>query len=113
MTPKEEVQRVKRGEIIPIIRLHQLRDELRFALDAKKWKTVRNRARSITALASLAMDPSTCGTGTPHVDGVYSVGTQEFAGAPDKTKQALTEMNALLGKYKEKMRKKKRKKRKG
>ena len=104
---------MKRGEVIPICRLHELRDELRFALDASKWKTVRNRARSITALVPFAMDPSTCWTGSPHLDGIYSVGTQVFARAPDKTKQALTEMNALLGKYKEKMRKKKRKKRKG
>lgn len=113
MTPKEEVQRVKAGEIIPIVRLHQLRDELYISLEKQKWKTTRNRALSITALVHLAMDPTTCGTGVPHIDGIYAVGTQSFGRAPKKTRAALNEMNELLRMHKANIRKTKRKKRKG
>lgn len=108
----DEVALIKRGEVVPISRLHILRDELRLALDGSKWKTVRNRARCITAIIPYAMNPSTCMTGTPHLDGVYSIGTQNFYDAPDKTKEALNDMNSLIGKCRDKLRTKKKKKKK-
>lgn len=96
----------------PVAQIHRLRDELGQAVARGKWKTSRNRARSITKLLALAMDPSTCGGGTPHIDGVFSVGTQSFTLAPERTKVAIDEMNEAIKTCREKLHKKKKKRKK-
>ena len=83
-------------EEIPVVQIHKLRDEMTLAIASRKWKTTRNRANSIYELVLLAMDPVTCRAGHPHIDGVFTVGTQEFAAAPEKTKAALQKMNDLI-----------------
>jgi hypothetical protein len=83
-------------EEIPVVQIHKLRDEMTLAIASQKWKTTRNRANSISELIVLAMDPVTCRAGSPHIDGVCAVGTQEFAAAPEKTKAALQKMNELI-----------------
>ena len=103
---------------VPIVEIHRLRTELWNAIAAKKWKTANNRAKGITKLVPLAMDPVTCriGNGEPHLDGVYTIGTDHVMNAPQEVQERIIEMNRLIhlgksGKWpkKSKKRKKKRK----
>lgn len=47
--------------------------------------------------------------GVKHLDGVYSIGFQHLARAPEKTKQVILKYNQLLSLNKSKYRKKKKK----
>ncbi len=101
---------------VPVVEIHRLRIELWDAIAAEKWKTANNRAKGIAKLVPLAMDPVTCriGNGEPHLDGVYTIGTDHFMEAPREVQAQIIEMNRLIqlgrsGKWPKKSKKRKKK----
>lgn len=103
---------------IPITEIHRLRVELWDAVAAEKWKTAKNRAKGITKLVYVAMDPVTCriGNGEPHLSGVFTIGTYHIMSAPQEVQTVIIEMNRLIrlgksGKWGKKSKKKRKKKR--
>ena len=109
---KEDPNRVD-PKAVPVCEIWRLRFELHDAIVAEKWKTAKNRAKAITKLVHLAMDPATCriGNGEPHLDGIYTVGTQHTVFAPADVRDVITEMNQLItlgksGKWPKKKKKK-------
>ena len=101
---------------VPIVEIHRLRTELWIVVAAKKWKTAKNRSRGIAKLVPLAMDPATCriGNGEPHLDGVFTIGTDYIMDAPQEVRDQIMEMNRLIhlgksGKWPKKSKKRKKK----
>jgi len=60
----------------------------------------------------IAVAPATSGTGQPHLDGVYGIGTQRLAGATDEARVTIEKMNHIIHEAKAKLGKKKKKKQK-
>jgi hypothetical protein len=84
------------SEELPIRQLWKYREQLSDAVDACEWGEAERFAKMIVRGIRLALDPATCGTGKPTLDGLYSIGTQRYSRAPDKTKRALNHMNRIL-----------------
>ena len=84
------------NEKLPIEQLYDLHKSLSEAVDAGEWKRVPKLARSITKLIPQAVDVKTCRTGKPHLDGLYSIGTIRYDGAPTEAVKALNLMNRIV-----------------
>ena len=80
----------------PITVMHKLRDELGIAVEKKKWKTSRNRAKSLIKMIPKVIGQTRIKFGKPHFNGLYMVGTDHIRGAPEKTKEAILQFNSEL-----------------
>jgi hypothetical protein len=89
--------------------MHRLHDELADAIENDKWKMAKNRARGILKLLPVALDPATSRTGTPHLDGVYNIGSQHIVDAPDDARVVIQKMSDTIALAKSKLRRKKKK----
>ena len=83
-------------EELPIRRLWKYREQLNKAVDGGEWEEATRLSKLIVSDIRFALDPATCGTGKPTLDGLYSIGTQRYVRAPDKTKRAINHMNRIL-----------------
>jgi len=81
---------------LPISEIYRLRDELSEALDAQTWDVVIDRAKLITKLIPKAINQKTCGTGVPHLDGVYAVGMMRLEKGPQDVVRAVRQMNRII-----------------
>ena len=100
------------SEQIPIVEVHDLRDRLTKALDGERWDEAEQIARSICRLIPKCLSPQTCGTGTPHLDGVCGVGEMYLSSASEGARKSVLHMNRIILSYKESVKKKKITKRK-
>lgn len=83
-------------EEVPICHLWNLRNLLDDALDNSRWGEVESISGQIVVGIKEALDPSRCQVGTPHLDGLYMIGTVRYDRAPPKSKRALNKMNRIL-----------------
>jgi len=95
------------SDSIPIVQVHDLRGRLTKALDAERWDEAEQISKAIYRLIPKCLSPHTCGTGTPHLDGVYSVGEMRLANSPASVKKSILHMNRILSSYKKSGKKKK------
>ena len=85
------------GVEIPVSVIWKLQRKLNKAIDARLWDEVAGLANAVSAQLKLAINPATSHTGgTPHLDGVYSVGTMHYDRAPKTAKAALHKMNRII-----------------
>lgn len=80
----------------PIALMYKLREELGTAVAKGKWKTARNRARSLIDLIAEVLAQNRIDFGKPHFSGVYRVGTTHIIGAPEKSREAILQFNQEL-----------------
>ena len=93
--------------------IYRLRNELAAAIENRKWKTAKNRAKGILKLLPVALARKTSRTGAdPHLEGVHSIGWQLLANAPEESRAVIIEMNGLIQSAKRKLGKTKNKKKK-
>ena len=76
----------------------------------REWDEARDVSKSIVEDIKLAIDFDHCKTGTPHLEGLYSIGTMTYMYAPRKVKRSLDKMNLIIKSAKENIPAKRRKK---
>ena len=80
----------------PIVFMYKLREELGTAIAREKWKTARNRAKSLLELIPQVLEQNRIDFGKPHFSGLYTVGTIHISGAPEKSREAILQFNQEL-----------------
>lgn len=80
--------------------MHKLRDELGEAVEKGKWKTSRNRAKSLIQMIPKVIDQTRIKFGKPHFDGLYMVGTDHIRGAPERAREVILQFNRELAEAK-------------
>ncbi len=83
-------------EEIPISKLWTLRNLLAEAVDDSQWEEVISIVKQLLVVLRDALDPGKCKTGTPHLDGLYMLGTMDYERAPAKARRALNKMNRII-----------------
>lgn len=80
----------------PVTRAISLQRKLHEAVDASEWDRCIELAGKICKQIKLALDPKTCQTGIPHLDGVYSIGTMRYERGPKDVVRAINKMNRII-----------------
>jgi len=83
--------------------MHKLRDELGVAVEKGKWKTSRNRAKSLIEMIPKVIGQTRITFGKPHFDGLYMVGTDHLRDAPEKARKAILQFNRELSEAKKRV----------
>ena len=82
--PKEE-------DLHPINKAWRLRRELGVSVSEEKWKRSHNIAKELIKQIDVVLSHH-----TPHLDGLFEIGTMWYQGAPDKAKHMINSYNAKL-----------------
>jgi hypothetical protein len=82
--PKEE-------DLHPINKARRLRNELGQAIHEEKWKRSHNLAKDLIRQVDICLTHD-----TPHIDGLFRIGTMWYSGAPDKAKDMINRFNQKL-----------------
>lgn len=67
----------------------------------EKWDESRRLSKLIVEDIKLAVSFDRCKTGTPHLEGLYRIGTMTYMYAPAKVKRSLDRMNLIIKSAKE------------
>jgi hypothetical protein len=76
--------------------MYKLREELGTAVEKEKWKTARNRAKSLIELIPQVLTQNRIDFGKPHFSGLYRVGTTYLRDAPEKSRESILQYNQEL-----------------
>ena len=77
----------------PISKIYRLRDSLSIKIDKKQWATSVMISKKILSLLPKAISETECGTGKPHIDGLYEIGYIRYSKAPKEASEILDHMN--------------------
>lgn len=81
---------------IPVVRIYALQKQLHQELEDGNWKSCKVLSSDILNTMKLALNPATCKTDKPHIDGVYAVGSMRYERAPKDIKRVLNNMNRVI-----------------
>jgi len=82
--PKEE-------DLHPINKARRLRNELGQAISDEQWKKSHNLAKDLIRQIDICLTDQ-----TPHIDGLFRIGTMWYSTAPSKAKDMIDRFNQKL-----------------
>ena len=81
---------------IPVFKIYEAQDALNNSIEKKLWDECERQAKEITKWIPMAIGKTTCRVGSPHLDGVYAVGTMRYEVSTDTARKAINNMNRIL-----------------